>query len=838
MNKPFDPAAGTGVFFPDFLKERRQWLVYALGKVPNKKGKLNKYPFWAKSLSPRSGVQGGDHDLANLVTFDEAFAVLNSGASVNTREGLLPITGLGFALYEGNGVTCIDIDKTCPDELRNEIITRCDSFTEKSISGTGLHVWVQYDCKTFKNNEQGIDLEIFSSGQFIAVTGDIQTDVLDVKPLSDDNFNWLKSIVKPEKPASKPAPAKTLVLSAEDEFSRVQEALSHISPDCGYDDWFRIGAGIYKKFGQSGFDLWNTWSSAGSTYDAAEMPAKFASFANISAVNIETVYHKAIQNGWKPKASKEWIEAITLAQFDYIDPNTGNVKKASKFATKICDNFAETIKQTLELDPATTIDDIKSVYQINALIVDRFINETIRDKNSSEKIHLLTRSENLNAHLKKEAWTHLVATYGNPYNSEILNRDIGIFIDTHTAGMNSKKEKDDFAKSVKQILFSIRNAIYWHIDHYNQRTQLSFSVDMFAKCREVELLENKAHFTLTHREIEPRKHAAYAEYDNAVLEDYKQHFPEFEDVLRFLVMARFAPDRKKAYLWLHVMSDWGKGFFKSILENLNLSVELSVKEVEGMFEGKPSGQHPDNFRRAFAVVFDEFKTVKSEIKQLERSISLAPKFELKSEVELFAKLFFSAENVHSLVGASGIEDQMANRFNCIRGVKARLEDRELFKKIGSSEYLRHLTGFSAKFLNEGVKSMQNLGRQKAEKYASEWLAKFHERHGIDKLGQRLSEVIPEIAEEFREYLYQQWQFCGGNFAHEFLFTDAKGVLCLKKPQKVVSDWLRERCDPSELATMMHKRDEILRLITPDGNVTPKAIRNPHEDVTARGIIVR
>lgn len=843
-----DPTAGTGdmPFFPEALKHQKQWTVYVLGKKPNKKGKLQKYPIYATSLKLRKGVQGSEADLQNLVDFDTAFDALNklkkSGQTVWTPEGHLPVTGLGFAMLKGAGLTCIDIDKTCKKELRQEIISRCNSFTEKSVSGEGLHVWVRYECETMKNQEEGIDLEVFSDTQFIAVTGNIQTDVKDINPLSDENFTWLKNLVKPEKDRQRqatgqPKKATPVAESEQSDIARLVEALSHIPPDCAYDEWVKIGAAIYSEFGENGFSLWDAWSSRGSKYNPEEMRGKYSSFAKITQVRIPTVYHVAMQSGWKPKATAEWIQAQTLKHFEVIDPATGNAREASKAAVKICDTFAAKLKETLELDPAVTLDDIKATYKINPIIVDRFINETIRDKNSSEKLHLLTRSENLNSHLKKEAWTHLVATYGQPYDAETLEKDMDAYIALQTAGMK-KGEADDFAKSVRQVIFTLRNAVYWHVDHYNQRTQLSFSVDMFAQVREVELLEDKAHFTLTHRNIVPMKNTAYMDYDKAVIEDYKQHFPEFEAVLRFLVMSRFAPDRKKSYLWLHVVSDWGKGFFKAILENLRLCVELSVKEVEGMFEGKPSGQHPDNFRRAFAVIFDEFKTVKSEIKQLERRISLAPKFELRSEVELFAKLFFSAENVHSLIGASGIEDQMANRFNCIRGANQKLEDRELFKKIGSSEYLRHLTGFAAEYLNKGVKSMQDLGRIKAEKYASEWLGKFHEKYGIDKLGKRLSHILPEIAEEFREYLYQQWNFCGGNFSHDYLFTDAKGNLCLKKPQKVISDWLKEQCDPSELATMMHKRDELLKLVAQDGNVTTRAIKNPHTKENARAITIR
>ncbi|WP_180051526.1 bifunctional DNA primase/polymerase [Acinetobacter sp. YH12211] len=843
MNMQIDPTAGTG--------DMPALYYAAMNYVQNG---------WKITQLPKRGKRPILNNWRNKP--------IESISQVESVWGNNPEFNIGL-LCSNNGLVCVDVDLLKPEDppemldgfqelaiLENHYGFKCVSTVAQVSGSGGKHFFFKAPAGVEfvgnpTNPETGkpckkIDIRF---NHQIVVEPSIHPDTgkqyqwIDGGILANEASDLppqLLEIIRKDRQrqtTGQPKKATPVAESEQSDLARVREALSHIPPDCAYDEWVKIGAGIYSEFGENGFSLWDEWSSRGSKYNPAEMRGKYSSFAKITQVRIPTVYHVAMQSGWKPKATAEWIQAQTLKHFEVIDPATGNAREASKAAVKICDTFAAKLKETLKLDPAVTLDDIKVTYKMNPLIVDRFINETIRDKNSSEKLHLLTRSENLNSHLKKDAWTHLVATYGQPYDAETLEKDMNAFIEEQTAGMK-KGDAEDFAKSVRQVIFTLRNAVYWHIDHYNQRTQLSFSVDMFAQVREVELLEDKAHFTLTHRNIMPMKNTAYMDYDHAVIEDYKKHFPEFESVLRFLVMSRFAPDRKKSYLWLHVVSDWGKGFFKAILENLRLCVELSVKEVEGMFEGKPSGQHPDNFRRAFAVIFDEFKTVKSEIKQLERRISLAPKFELRSEVELFAKLFFSAENVHSLIGASGIEDQMANRFNCIRGANQKLEDRELFKKIGSSEYLRHLTGFAAEYLNKGVKRMQDLGRVKAEKHASEWLGKFHEKYGIDKLGKRLSHILPEIAEEFREYLYQQWNFCGGNFSHDYLFTDAKGNLCLKKPQKVISDWLKEQCDPSELATMMHKRDELLKLVAQDGNVTTRAIKNPHTKENARAITIR
>lgn len=308
MNKHIEFPAGAGAFvpfFPDELKQRKQWVIYVLGVKPNKKGKLQKYPIYTNTLRMRKGEQGSDQDLKNLVDFDTAFQTLNSlkksGKKLWTPEGELPVTGLGFAMLKGRGLTCIDIDPLCKKELREEIVSRCSSFTEKSVSGKGLHVWVQYDCETFKNQDEGTDLEIFSDTQFIAVTGDIQTDVTEVKPLSEENFTWLESIVKKGKYAPKPKQQRQSVGQPNKAFSspdkeKVRQALMSIPADI-YDDWLNIGFAIYSEFGEDGFDIFNEWASKGATYTFESCHEKyFNQCCKVSDITIATVFGLSNQN--------------------------------------------------------------------------------------------------------------------------------------------------------------------------------------------------------------------------------------------------------------------------------------------------------------------------------------------------------------------------------------------------------------------------------------------------------------------------------------------------------------------------------------------------------------
>jgi hypothetical protein len=71
------------------------------------------------------------------------------------------------------GVTCIDLDRViAPDgqlDARAEtILERCDSWTEISPSGTGLHIFVR---GRVAHELKGSQIEVYSTARYICVTG-------------------------------------------------------------------------------------------------------------------------------------------------------------------------------------------------------------------------------------------------------------------------------------------------------------------------------------------------------------------------------------------------------------------------------------------------------------------------------------------------------------------------------------------------------------------------------------------------------------------------------------------------------------------------------------------
>lgn len=152
---------------PKDMKEFPQWILWT-GEWLEEKEK------WSKIPKQVNGKHASVDNPATWSTFDEVAAAYNTGK----------FSGVGFVLTEEDPFACIDIDKIDLKNMpnyANEIIHQ--SFTEKSVSGKGLHVWTKYkhDKTTHKNKNTALDIELYSKDRFIAVTGILWND----KPLSE-----------------------------------------------------------------------------------------------------------------------------------------------------------------------------------------------------------------------------------------------------------------------------------------------------------------------------------------------------------------------------------------------------------------------------------------------------------------------------------------------------------------------------------------------------------------------------------------------------------------------------------------------------------------------------
>lgn len=411
---------------------------------------------------------------------------------------------------------------------------------------------------------------------------------------------------------------------------------------------------------------------------------------------------------------------------------------------------------------------------------------------AKSRMFILSEVEALLQFTRADCWRHLKRRFGTPVDEDAV------------FALAPTPQNDKAAAGLrKAIAAAVVDPILDHIMYHNQADEVAWRVDMFGKAPAMEVQDGEARITLTHRPI-PETHKINSE----CLSDYMEHFPLLDRVLDFIAAARFAADRKKAYLWMLAQSDWGKGYFMTALRDLGVVVEMSVKEIEAAFEGKPAAKSPKDFLRALVLAVDEFKTVKAELKQLGSEIYLAPKFQLQARVEVFTKLFLSAESVGSLVGEHGVEDQFCRRMSVLTGSGV-LDTRPVFMR-DKTMYANTVRGYIAKALNKRIAAYQAMGRDAAANEADKVLTAFQQEHGIGNHFSNLSESYPEIAASFLDWLKR--------FGSDRVTTSTArpGVVFLKNASKVLEDFLTASYTQAEAKTLARRKGEILIALSSDG----------------------
>jgi hypothetical protein len=168
---------------PAGLKARPQWVLAGADKVPLTLDDFGKL----RATSATRPSEWMSFDAAALAAWERAAAVTTHV----TKEGVtVRKTGydLGFVLHEADPYSCIDLDVkdsvthptkpelwTTPDDFQRfvSIINTFTSYTEKSRSGKGIHVWVQGNIgRGFKRD----GVEVYSQERYIICTGDVYVD--------------------------------------------------------------------------------------------------------------------------------------------------------------------------------------------------------------------------------------------------------------------------------------------------------------------------------------------------------------------------------------------------------------------------------------------------------------------------------------------------------------------------------------------------------------------------------------------------------------------------------------------------------------------------------------
>jgi len=91
----------------------------------------------------------------------------------------------------------------------------------------------------------------------------------------------------------------------------IRSALSFIPAD-DRDLWVRLGMAVKSELGDSGFGIWNEWSSTASNYVERDAISVWRSIKQ-GSVNIATLFYTAKQYGWKTQASPLSVKPLKQA---------------------------------------------------------------------------------------------------------------------------------------------------------------------------------------------------------------------------------------------------------------------------------------------------------------------------------------------------------------------------------------------------------------------------------------------------------------------------------------------------------------------------------------------
>lgn len=307
---------------PAALAERGQWLLwrYEPGESPGKKPR--KMPYYADG-GRRWKEQGSERDRSHLVSFATAVAAAGRG----------DFDGVGFAFLPGDGLLGIDLDGMIDvgsGEVADRclsIIQACDSYTEYSPSGTGVHIIcaapADGEVSTFKNNKVGI--EVFTGRQYFTFTGRAWSGAPDdVREISQATLRRLYVTVKGKPTAATPvavpaAPPPAAVdvgggrqRSRAETVALAEEALAYLPPD-EYAMWIETGMALV-ELGAPGYMVWDAWSSRSPKYAGPDDTAKRWAGFKPTQISLGTVFARAEAAGWvspwakararKPRAPK------------------------------------------------------------------------------------------------------------------------------------------------------------------------------------------------------------------------------------------------------------------------------------------------------------------------------------------------------------------------------------------------------------------------------------------------------------------------------------------------------------------------------------------------------
>jgi len=182
---------------PQVLKDAPQWSIWRAESNPKKPNQLDKVPY--RAAAPGRKASSTDASTwAGYISAHDAYGRRDETCA----DGLMFACGNGFGGVDIDG--CIDPETGEIAPSAWEVIRAINSYTEKSISGTGIRIFVRTpEIRPIKNR-----VEIYTTARFYTVTGQhIEGTPLTVEERGDE-LAALREQIEQERSAAKAAKRK------------------------------------------------------------------------------------------------------------------------------------------------------------------------------------------------------------------------------------------------------------------------------------------------------------------------------------------------------------------------------------------------------------------------------------------------------------------------------------------------------------------------------------------------------------------------------------------------------------------------------------------------------
>ncbi|ACM93007.1 hypothetical protein NAMH_1505 [Nautilia profundicola AmH] len=396
-----------------------------------------------------------------------------------------------------------------------------------------------------------------------------------------------------------------------------------------------------------------------------------------------------------------------------------------------------------------------------------------------------------------------------------LNNDI-YYINKTTgklAKMNNKDISNFFEmkdKNVANIVDSSKFATF--IKLTKQYKKIKYEVNLFAEKPAVILNEQTEEVIIVRNSLyikEPEKLDIKEDEKEKIIKDYSKHFEsKFEDFLNFIIYTRFFTDRKKSFLNLNAVSNWGKGFLMSIFTEL-LSVGLTITD-EDLKDNKAGGLTEADFLNSIVLFIDEFKKFRNHLFKVTHEYYVEPKFGLKSRVPVFAKILLNADKSESFNYL--IDEQISNRVLLMEiSHNTKLTDRPLYKQ-NKYRYRLVIAEYIYNYITSKINYLINLGEEKANMEADKVLSDIYKKYSI-KSNYNVEDLIKETIYNFLLKIKKEPEKITGkevNIKNNIYNID--NAFFITKSVGTIMSILENELDKAEFSKVAYKKGSILQIL--------------------------